>query len=263
MPSPPPPTEAGVRLERDGELARVWLCRPPGNRFDIALLTRLGALADSLSADPTLRAVWIGAEGPDFSHGVDLRDPELARRVAQGVGALQEVAALGQAVIDAFANLPVPTIVSARGRIIGAGACLFVAADLRVASPDASLAFPEVERGMTLGFGILPRLVRAVGPGLAARMALTGQPQPASALPAGVVSLAEDPDAEALELARAMVARPPLAVRGVVRSLRALAAGEDPSAGDAAQLAESLTSRDFAEAVSAWLSGRAGRYTGR
>jgi enoyl-CoA hydratase/carnithine racemase len=262
-PAPGDPTLVdGVRLTLDDGLAQIRLERPPGNRVDIAMLTRLRAVAESLAADATLRAVWLSADGPDFCHGIDLRDPALARQLAAGPAALESIAALGQATIDAFAALPVPTIASARGRIIGAGACLFVASDLRVAAPDAALAFPEVDRGMTLGFGILPRMVRALGTSTTARLALTGQPCPASNLPPGVVSLAPDPDATALALARAMTARPPLAVRGIVRSLRALSAGHDPSADDPVHLAATLASADFSAAIRAWLSGQPGRYTG-
>ncbi len=252
----------GVRLSLGDGLARIRLERPPGNRVDVAMLTRLCAVAESLAADPTLRAVWLSAAGPDFSHGIDLRDPALARLLATGPAALESIAALGQATIDAFAALPVPTIVSARGRIIGAGACLFVASDLRVATPDAALCFPEVDRGMTLGFGIIPRMVRALGTSATARLALTGLPCPAAELPPGVTSLAADPDLAALDLALAMAARPPLAVRGIVRSLRALARGQDPSGDDPAHLAASLASADFSAAMRAWLSGQPGRYTG-
>jgi enoyl-CoA hydratase/carnithine racemase len=259
----PPRADAGVTYDREGDLACVRLSRPPGNRVDIAMLTRLRDLALHLATDPTLRAVWLSADGPDFCHGIDLRDPALAQQLAQGPAALQTVAALGQAAIDAFAALPVPTITSARGRIIGAGACLFIASDLRVAAPDATLAFPEVDRGMTLGFGILPRMVRALGTSLTARLALTGAPCPVADLPTATATLAADPDAAALDLARAMAARPPLAVRGIVRSLRALAAGHDPTADDPAHLAATLASADFTEAIRSWLSGRPATYTGR
>lgn len=252
----------GVRLSLADGLARIRLERPPGNRVNLAMLTRLCAVADSLAADPTLRTVWLSASGPDFSHGIDLRDPGLAEQLAKGPSALESSAALGQAAIDAFAALPVPTIVSARGHIIGAGAGLFIASDLRVVAPDAALGVPEVDRGMTLGFGILPRMVRALGTSATARLALTGLPCPAADLPPGVASLAADPDDAALKLAHAMIARPPLAVRGIVRSLRALSDGRDPSGDDPANLAATLASADFSVAIRAWLSGRPGSYTG-
>ncbi|MEZ4268849.1 MAG: enoyl-CoA hydratase/isomerase family protein [Myxococcota bacterium] len=261
-PAPDAALVDGVHLTVADGLARIRLQRPPGNRVDIAMLARLRTIAESLAADASLRAVWLSADGPDFCHGIDLRDPALARRLASGPAALEAIAALGQATIDAYAALPVPTIASARGRIIGAGACLFVASDLRVAAPDAALCFPEVDRGMSLGFGILPRMVRALGTSTTTRLALTGAPCPVAQLPPGALTLADAPDEAALALALAMTARPPLAVRAIVRSLRALAAGRDPSADDPAQLAATLASADFTAAMRAWLSGQPAVYTG-
>ena len=253
-------------VSQDGHVAHVRLKHPPANRFSFAMMHALEDLAKAFSQAPDLRAVWLSASGPDFSQGADLKDPMLAAQMAGDADRRGEVARLGGRLIDAWASLPIPTIVSARGRIIGAGACLFTVCDFRYAASDATIAFPEVDRGMHLAWGILPHLAREYGAPVTRRLTLGGRPISVQQLPVGSVSLedADQVDQSARQWSTQMAAKPPLAVRAILSALRAIARGEPHDADlDIEAFAATTGSEDFREALMAWFDRRDGVYEGR
>ena len=71
-------------------------------------------------------------------------------------------------------TLPQITIAAIEGYAIGAGCALALTCDWRVIADDAYLWLPEVQHGLTLGWGALPRLVNLVGPALAKRLIILG-----------------------------------------------------------------------------------------
>jgi len=61
-------------------VAVVTLANPPMNAMDAGLLEELSALFEGLAADQAVRAAVVGAEGPAFSAGLDLKSvPHLDR----------------------------------------------------------------------------------------------------------------------------------------------------------------------------------------
>ena len=85
-------------------------------------------------------------------------------------------------------TLPQITIAAIEGYAIGAGIALALTCDWRVMADDAYVWLPEVQRGMTLGWGALPRLVNLVGPAIAKRLIILGDRVSAhDALSAGLV----------------------------------------------------------------------------
>jgi enoyl-CoA hydratase/carnithine racemase len=240
------------------------LRRPGGNRFSFELLSQWNALMQRLAPHADVRAVLLTAEGPDFSFGADLSDPEMANRVAGSREDRMSIAALGQQALDGWANLPVPTIAAARGRIIGAGACFFGTADFQFAAPEARLQFPEVDRGMHLSWGVIPRLVARYGFSYATQLALTGQPVACTQLPQPPLRIDQTPEAEAQRLAESFAAKPPMAVRAIKRVLADCSQKiQEAAAEDAALFADTIGSADFAEAMSAWFEKRPGKFLGR
>lgn len=238
-----------------GELVRtLTLGSGPNNLVGYSDLVSLVRALEAIEADTIVRAIILTSTGPDFSLGANLRDPELATRIAAGDAERREVAALGQTAVDRFASLRVPTVVSVRGRALGAGACFAATADFVFASEGAQIGFPEVDRGMHLSWGIVPRLVARCGPVLARTLCLVGAPVPIAVLGA---TTAEDPDAAARDFAARLAAKPPLAVQSIVKVLRSGDASED-----AALFAQTVASRDFAEAMSAFFAKRPPTFVG-
>ena len=239
------------------------------SRITFAMLTELHGLLATLvdsGATEAPRVLLLTSRQDHFSAGADLLDPAMIQRMTSESGR-REVAALGQQLVERLYALPIPTVVAASGTIIGAGACLFSACDFRVVSQDARLAFPEVQRGMHLSWGILPILVSRYGPTLARDLALVGQPVPVRHLPPDSVRLVADGPAarqSAMELCASLAGHPPLAVGAILSVLWAVdQKAMAHASGDVELFARTVGSQDFAEAMAAFFEKRPGHYRGR
>jgi enoyl-CoA hydratase/carnithine racemase len=116
----------------------------------------------------------------------------------------------------------VPVIAAVHGPAIGGGLQIALAADIRIVAPSASLAAKEIDFGITLDMGGTQILPRLVGYDVALELILTGRAlDGAEAVKVGLATrMADDPLAEARELARMIATRSPEAVRGSKRLVR-------------------------------------------
>lgn len=114
--------------------------------------------------------------------------------------------------IEAF---PKPTIAAVNGIALGGGFELALACDIRVASPQASFAFPELGLGIIPGAGGTQRLVEVAGRAVALHLILTRDLMPAErAFQLGVfAAVDDDPIAFGLTLAKTLSANGPTAQR--------------------------------------------------
>lgn len=171
-------TEAGVRLDRDGPVATVTLCRPHVlNAQTPAMWAALRQIGRELPGD--VRVVVVTGEGRAFSAGLDLAVlkgasdfslADLARR-----SDAEDVIAGFQ---EAFSWLRRPDLISiaaVRGHAIGAGFQLALACDLRVLTDDAQLAMAEVSHGLVPDLGGTKRLAELVGYARALEICATGR----------------------------------------------------------------------------------------
>ena len=96
-------------------------------------------------------------------------------------------------------NLRKPVVAALHGWVLGGGAEMALAADIRVAGRSARIGFPEVQRGWVGGGGASQMLPRLVGYGQAMRLLLIGEPVEAEeAFRLGLVEfLVEDGEVEA------------------------------------------------------------------
>jgi hypothetical protein len=119
-------------------------------------------------------------------------------------------------------KLPVPVIAAINGSAVGAGLCLALACDVRVASPTSKMGVTFVGLGLHPGMGCTHFLPLTVGPQVAARMMLTGELVGGEqALREGLIAaLEDDPEQAAVAMASRMAQQAPIAVRTCVRSLR-------------------------------------------
>src|SRR4029453_6865374 len=107
-----------------------------------------------------LRVVVVRGEGRSFSAGFDLDDfagqaMEMSPR---------QTAALGRIAAEALTDVRPLTIGAIHGHCVGGGVVLAAACDLRLAADDARFSIPEVDLGIPLAWGGIPRLVRERGP---------------------------------------------------------------------------------------------------
>jgi enoyl-CoA hydratase/carnithine racemase len=186
----------------------------------------------------------------------------------QGAGAAEPRPATPRGLRDPatlVAAFPAPTVAAWDGPAIGAGAEVLLAADLRVAGPDATMAFPEVARGDLPCWGGTQRLTRAGGVALALRMLLLGDPADAETLARhGLAACAADPTALGRDLAARLAAGAP---RAQEAARDAVMRGVDLTLVDGLRLESDLnlllsTTRDRAEGIDAFFAKRDPDFTG-
>jgi enoyl-CoA hydratase/carnithine racemase len=169
-------SDAEVRLDRDGPVATMVLCRPHVlNAQTPEMWAAIGDIARELPGD--VRLLVVRGEGRAFSSGLDLRVageqfPVLARMGEADRGRL--IAGFQ----EAFAFLrrtDLITVAAVRGPALGAGFQLALACDFRIATEDAQFAMPEVTLGLVPDLGGTKRLVELVGYARALELCATGR----------------------------------------------------------------------------------------
>lgn len=210
-----------VDLTRDGHIATLTLNRPDAlNAFNSVQLQTFLDRLDEVRNDSSVRVVILtGAGERAFAAGADIKEMvDLDRDGGLAFGRL------GHAITRGVETLPQPVIAAVNGFALGGGCELALGADIRLCSENAVFAQPEVSLGIPPGWGGSQRLVRAVGPGMAAELILSGRRVKAEeALRIGLVN-AVYPLAElmpkAIELATSIAANSPLAVRASKRLMQ-------------------------------------------
>ena len=268
------PESSFVLMARDGDVATLTFNDPDRrNAMTQAMGEAFAGRVAELSRDPGLRAVVITGAGKAFSAGGDLEMIEArARQGASGPGlahrAIRDEMRGFYKLFLAVRELSCPTIAALNGAAIGAGLCVALACDVRIASSQAKLSLNFTALGLHPGMGATWTLPRLVGPALAAEIlyssrSFTGE----EAARIGLVNRAVGPLAvldTAQQLAREFAASAPLAVRAVKRALaRSLDVSlEDQLSFEAEQQAHGFESRDVHEGLAAIREKRAPRFRG-
>ena len=159
-----------LQLQVGGGVGRLMLNRPAKlNALSPALMHEIIAASGWLAARPELRVLLLGGEGRAFSAGFDLQAMRGADAPLD-----REDTDLGRRMIEAFEAIPAITLAAVRGHCIGGGLLLAAACDLRLAADDARFGIPEMQIGIPLGWGGVPRLMRLLGPTVAMELVLDG-----------------------------------------------------------------------------------------
>ncbi len=161
-----------------------------------------------------------------------------------------------------------PVVAAVQGSAVGAGLGLALAADFRVAAPEARFVANFVQLGLHPGFGISAVLERVVGRQRASLMLLTGRRiKAAEAADWGLVDQIvpqEELRAAALALAQEIAAGAPLAVQSTRATIRGdlFDLVQRQTDHELAEQAWLQRTQDFAEGVRAVNERRPGRYIG-
>ncbi len=225
----------------------VWLDNPPVNAIDDAMLATIAGAIDGL--DETTRVLVLRGRGERaFSVGADVR--EFVGGDGRLAAAIQQTAGLIEA-------SPVPVVAAIQGFCLGGGLELALACDLRIATEDSSLGFPEVRLGLMPGGGGTQRAPRLIGPGRARWMVLSGDRIPAiKAQVWGLVEfIVESLDEGVEQLAGTLAAQSPATLREIRRLLDETR-DERSDERELEAFLQCLASDDGREGVAAFLEGR-------
>ncbi|MFN2290785.1 MAG: enoyl-CoA hydratase/isomerase family protein [Anaerolineae bacterium] len=212
-----------VWVEAEGPVAWIWLNQPRRlNAINGTTLDELAQAFQDLDMDGSVRAIVLAARGPAFSAGFDVAWMAGLDRATIA----QELSGV-EAVYDGIEGCRKPVLAAVQGAAMGGGLLLAMAADLRLASEQASFGAPEVKIGIFPNLRFVPRLERLVGLGAAKQIVLTGERIHASdALRIGLVEQvwpADELHAAAQSLADHLAGLPPQAVQSAKAAF--LAAG--------------------------------------
>lgn len=214
--------EHGVALLRLNDPQRL-------NAMSEAMGAAFSGALETLAQDPELRALVLTGAGRAFSAGGDLDMLERMGRTGRadpgGPARRANSAAMGRfyRMFLSLRGLPVPVIAALTGHAIGAGFCVALACDLRIAAREARLGLNFVKLGLHPGMAATWTLPRLVGPAVSADLLYSGRlVDGAEAERIGLVNRAlprEDVLEDALATAAEIASAAPLAVRALRRSL--------------------------------------------
>jgi enoyl-CoA hydratase/carnithine racemase len=161
--------------QSDAGVATITLNRPERlNALTFAVYRELTDTFAALRTEDQVRAVVITGAGRAFCSGGDVHDiiGELFKRDMEG---LLEFTRLTCELVANIRALRKPVIASLNGTTAGAGACIALAADLRIAAEEAKIAFLFVKVGLSgADMGAAYLLPRVVGLAKATELLYTG-----------------------------------------------------------------------------------------
>ena len=165
--------------------------------------------------------VIVSGNGRAFTAGFDLR--EFTNTDSTG----KDGAVLGREMAEAVDRMKPITIAALHGYCIGGGVVLASACDLRIASENTTFSIPEVDLGIPLAWGGIPRLVREIGPAMTKELVMTCRPFDAEeAKSLGFINrVVKDADLESqtMNMAEAIRKRPQPVIETTKHQVRAAA----------------------------------------
>jgi enoyl-CoA hydratase len=246
-----------VATEVQGRVLVVRLQREhKRNAVDPDTTEALSAAFDRLDDDPELWAGVLTGTSTVFSAGTDMSTGGSRSERGGPYGLVRR-------------ERLKPLVAAVEGPALGGGFEIVLSCDLVVASRGARFGLPEVKRGLIPNCAGIYRAPRSLPRNIATEMLLTGEPIDAErAERLGLVNVLTEPG-EALDAALALAARitenGPVAVREVMRILRAVLADEEEQGWQATEASQDViqTSSDAAEGKQAFFDKREPRWTGR
>jgi enoyl-CoA hydratase/carnithine racemase len=211
-------------VEADGARGGITLNRPDKlNALNGELLEELVAAARWFDEQPDIKVVVIAGSGRAFSAGADVTT------FTEDVdGPVHRRSDRGRRMADAIEAMRAVTIAKIHGHCVGGALVLAAACDLRVASDETRFSIPEVDLGIPLAWGGIPRLVREIGPAATKELVMTCRPFYASeARDLGFLNrvvAAERLDAEVDALVSSLAEKPALPLEATKRHVNAVTA---------------------------------------
>ena len=251
-----------LRVEVDGRVGRMTLDQPDKlNPLGTVPLREIAEAAGWFDSTDVSIVVVTGA-GRAFSSGFDLR--EFAGSGEQAVDSRAQ-ADLGRLMAEAMDRVQALTIAALKGPVVGGGVVLAGVCDLRIAADDTVFSIPEVDLGIPLAWGGIPRLVREIGPAMTRELVLTCRPFSAEeARSLGFVNRVvprADLEAAVDELASELARKAPSVVRATKRQVMEALDAVATTAGswaDADLLGAAMRDPEARAAARTYLESRSG-----
>ena len=257
-------------LERRDTVAIITFNRPEVlNALRGETIVALHEVLHAIEHDPHLRAVVLTGSGRAFSTGRDLKEQDALTATPTVRDDVVATIEQYQELTRRLTRMHKIVVSAINGAAVGIGAELAAASDIRLASREARIGFPEARRGLFLTNGVLYRLPRIVGLGRASEWILSGRLVEAEELlSSGFVSRIIDSEflvAASIEIAQRTAANAPTSMR-LAKELLGRAYEVDLEMMlelEREALADCIESDDYREGMRAFAEKREAKYTGK
>jgi enoyl-CoA hydratase len=252
-----------LQIEASEQILSITFNRPHVmNAWTVEMVQETRNALNEAAREGRQRVVIFRGAGGHYCAGADIR-AEKNCTLAEYRAFISDI----QEISRALRRMDAVSIAAIHGYCLGGGMELACACDLRIASEDARLGFPEVALGLTATSGTAWSLPRLIGAARAKEMTLTGDWIDAAraeriGLVNRVVPLA-DLATLVQDLAVKIISRAPLAVAAQKHLLDAAADGplDATLQCEVDAILTLFASRDGQEGLSAFLEKRAPRFT--
>lgn len=154
--------EVAFERRNDGKVGLItWNPPKPMNPLSIKLTDELVAATEEAAADEKLRIVVFRGAGGYFSVGDDL--VEMAEGAWGNPNQVMQRIRFYQRFAETIEELDKITVAAIEGFALGGGLEISMACDLAFVSASCRWGMPEVDSGMTPGWGGTTRMIRLIG----------------------------------------------------------------------------------------------------
>lgn len=233
------------------------------NALNKTVMDELNTAIDEVYNDAGIKSVIITGSGQKaFVAGADISE-FVGLSKEQGMA----MAKKGQALFFKIENCPKPVVAAVNGFALGGGCELAMSCHFRIASENAKFGQPEVNLGLTPGYGGTQRIVQLIGKGRGIELLISASMIDAStALHYGLVNYIT-PQEVLLQKAKAVLeginSKAPLAVAGCIKAANAVFdESQNGYAVEVNEFGKCFVTEDMKEGTSAFLEKRKANFKG-
>lgn len=165
-----------IIVDRSEPVVNITFNRPKKlNAMDNVLISELLHIFGELRLDTTIRYITFTGAGRAFSSGADIsgRGGQAPPDPSDYYTNARFAQYQGHDFMRLLENLDQITISAINGYALGAGLCIPIACDFRIASEKAIFGIPETGIGIFYTWGATPRLTSLIGPAWAKEIIIT------------------------------------------------------------------------------------------
>ena len=159
------PNFTTLKIEQEESVAFLILNRPQKlNALSGTCLKELANAAHWFNQQKEIKVVIIKGAGRTFSAGADIQDFSNESSESETWLERRDQGQIGFRMTEAIGSMDAITIAQVHGFAIGGAFLLMLACDFRIVAENSFFSIPEVDLGIPLSWGGIPKLISEIGP---------------------------------------------------------------------------------------------------
>jgi enoyl-CoA hydratase len=251
-------------VEIENGICIITINRPDKmNALNKDVINELNAAIDEVNNNDVIRsAIITGAGNKAFVAGADISE-----FINLGIEKATELARRGQNVFDKIENSCKPVIAAVNGFALGGGCELALSCHFIYASENAKFGQPEVNLGLTPGYGGTQRLTQVIGKNRAMELLMSGNMITAKqAEEFGLVNKVTSQDellAKSREILMTIQSKAPIAVSKIIECVNNFDHAQQGYDFEIQKFAECFATDDMKEGTTAFIEKRKANFKGK